>query len=117
MHIPALEDLEDLPAGADLRLRPGVYVIVQVADGKVKYVGQTGCVGLRLKEHERTKRYNPKADRVKVSWEGNPERRLVLETLLILSHRPRLNRAIKIGLTKEGRLYEMQFLRGSRPAT
>jgi len=94
---------------------PGLYVALD-ADCRALYVGQSGHVLLRVKQHAD----KPWAPQV-AEWRycllpGGEDARLTAETVLVLRHRPRHNRAIKLGLRANGSVYELQFLssKGSR---
>lgn len=92
-------------------LFPGVYMFLK--RGKAVYIGESGDIPRRLKEHRRKKWYEANLE-VRVLWCTDDQVRLITETIMILRERPRENRAIKIGLTKTGRVYGLNFLRSSR---
>jgi len=102
------DDFEELKPGC--LMFPGVYTF-QDEDGDYVYIGESKNVVMRLKQHAKKKWYSKK-HAVKVLWVQDDEARLVAETAMILRHRPRANRAIKIGLAKDGHLFSIQFLRG-----
>ena len=91
-------------------LFPGVYLFLK--KGKPVYIGESGDIPRRFKEHKRKKWFEEGLD-FKVLWCNNSEVRLLTETIMILRERPRENRAIKIGLSKAGKLYAINFLRAS----
>jgi hypothetical protein len=118
-----LDDLSPLPPREKKIFAAGVYVILPHDPESVNpvyigpdpvYVGQSGDVYQRLTAHKRTKRWFPKDACVLFYDAPKLDDRLVLETCLILRYRPRQNRAIKIGLSAEGRLFEIQFIRGKK---
>lgn len=92
-------------------LYPGLYVFLK--DGKPVYIGESGDIPRRLKEHRRKKWYEEGLE-VRILWCNDDQIRLVTETVMILRERPRHNRAIKIGLSVAGRVYGLNFLRSSK---
>lgn len=92
-------------------LFPGVYMFLK--KGKAVYIGESGNIPCRLKQHRR-KKWHEKDLEVRVLWCEDDETRLVVETVMILRERPRANRAIKLGLTMAGRVYALNFLRASK---
>ncbi len=108
-------ELDDLTSPDDIEssFYPGVYALLDV-DGKPLYVGQSGDIPQRLREHRKTKRWYEKVDRVLVLLAPDLQDRLLAETVLQLKYRPRHCRAIKLGFNKDGTLTELQFLRCQR---
>ena len=104
-------DFSDLDMEKPPLLYPGVYIFLK--NGKPIYVGESGDIPRRFKEHKRKKWYEDKLV-FKVLWCSDEQTRLVTETVMILRERPRHNRAIKIGLSKAGRIYPINFVRGYR---
>jgi excinuclease UvrABC nuclease subunit len=92
--------------------RPGVYIL-EGEGGQILYVGQSGQMVSRSKAH-RKKKWGGQIRSERYFACSDPEERLVIEAVLILRYRPRHNRAIKLGLRKDGSIYEIQFVRGSR---
>lgn len=88
----------------------GVYVMLDAA-GNALYVGQTGSYKLRMRDHERTKKWWPDVDKIVAYPCANADLRLCLEAVTILRLRPRHNRAIKLALKTTGDIYEVQFVR------
>jgi hypothetical protein len=111
-----LDDLEPLPERTRALYFPGVYVILPRKPDSVKclYVGQSADVFQRLTTHRRTRKWFTEDCEVRAIRLESLESRLLAETGLILRLRPTENRAIKIGLTKAGRLFEIQFIRGKK---
>ncbi|MEE8522149.1 MAG: GIY-YIG nuclease family protein [Gemmatimonadota bacterium] len=91
-------------------IHPGIYVLSD-ADGGVIYVGESGDVTRRLKQHARDKRWYKKVVTVRSIFCSDRDLRLTGETLLILRHRPRHNRAIMIGLDATAKVYPLQFVK------
>jgi len=87
----------------------GVYAMLDAA-GDVLYVGQTGSFKLRVRDHERTKKWWPQVARIVAYPCADLDLRLCLEAVSILRYRPRHNRAIKIALKNTGEIYEIQFV-------
>jgi len=87
----------------------GVYVMLNAA-GDVLYVGQTGSFKLRMRDHERTKKWWPQVEKIVAYPCADADLRLCLEAVTILRYRPRHNRAIKIALKNTGDIYEIQFV-------
>lgn len=94
----------------------GVYAYWD-AKGNLLYIGQSGNVNARRKAHARKKwgvaiareRYCPIAD---------ASDRLIAETVLVLRHFPRHNRAIRLGLSHASRrVHELQFLKSTTART
>lgn len=85
--------------------------ILEGEGGEILYVGQSGQMVSRSKAH-RKKAWGGQIRSERYFACGDPEERLVIETVLILRYRPQHNRAIKLGLRKDGSIYEMQFIRG-----
>lgn len=110
---PYLIQLGDFTADPPAVDRPGVYVLLDDG-GTLIYVGQSKGMVARSKAHRR-KTWGKKIAAERYLAEPDPELRLVLEAVMILRYRPRYNRAIKLGLRKDGSLYEIQFVRGSPP--
>jgi hypothetical protein len=92
-------------------LYPGVYIFLK--KDKAVYVGESGNIPRRLKEHRRKKWFEEGLE-IRILWCADDQVRLVAETVMILRERPRFNRVIKIGLTQTGRVYGLNFLRSSR---
>lgn len=89
----------------------GVYVFCS-DDGTPTYVGQSQQPRTRCRKHLRDGRsFAEGATEVLFFDLDDHEARLVLETVLILQHRPRFNQTIKIGISNSGALRELQFLR------
>lgn len=86
---------------------PGVYRFRDAEDGFL-YVGESGDVCRRYKEHRR-KPWFKDAVRFEVCGVIDPELRLLVETMEILRFRPRHNRALKLGLDKQGRIYSLAW--------
>jgi len=106
-----LDDFSDFDIEKPPLLFPGVYVFLH---GKKRvYIGESGDVPRRLKEHRRKKWFSEKL-KIKVLWCSDEQARLMAETVMILRERPRENKAIKIGLSKAGRIYPINFLRAGR---
>jgi excinuclease UvrABC nuclease subunit len=101
-----LSDFTTNPPSIDY---PGVYVYFDT-EGVALYVGQSKGVNARLHQHRRDRPWAPRIDKCLFYKEHDLDRRLTLETLMILRLRPRHNKAIKLGLTKTGRIYEMGFV-------
>lgn len=82
----------------------GVYLLVDF-DGKVVYVGQSGAIQLRARQHRRsTKRfstiqYYPVEDVLSRLW---------IEGILILGLRPKYNRALSLGFAP-GKIWELRY--------
>ena len=92
-------------------LYPGVYIFLK--NSKAVYIGESGDIPRRIKEHRR-KKWHEEGLEVRILWCADAQTRLVTETVMILRERPRHNRAIKLGLTQAGRVYGLNFLRSSR---
>jgi excinuclease UvrABC nuclease subunit len=88
---------------------PGVYVF-RDKKGHFVYIGESKNIPQRLKQHKKKKWFSEELD-VTVLWCADAEARLTAETAMILRYRPRENKAIKIGLSKTGGLYPLNFLR------
>jgi excinuclease UvrABC nuclease subunit len=101
------EDFEELPGGAFVF--PGVYTFSD-SKGHFVYIGESKNIPSRLKQHRKKKWFSEELT-VEVLWCSDNETRLVAETAMILRYRPRENKAIKIGLSKSGGLYPLNFLR------
>jgi len=92
----------------------GLYCLLNGAGDPI-YIGQSVSVRSRLLTHRREKKWWPDVDQILTfSLASELDSRLIAETGLILRHRPRHNKAIKIGIANDGHLFELQFLRGKR---
>lgn len=96
----------------DFPFYPGLYIF-RDADGTPIYIGQSKNIPQRLKEHKRRARWYPKVSSVTVLLEVDPSARLCAEAVLQLRYRPRYCRAIKLALSNDGTLHEIQFVRGT----
>jgi hypothetical protein len=92
---------------------PGVYALFDKNDDCV-YVGQSKCVPLRVRAHQKRSWYS-KCTTLRTLALPGEEARLIRETVLVLSHSPSANRAIKLGRRADGTFFECQFLRFSKP--
>lgn len=86
---------------------PGIYRF-RGADDSFLYIGESRDVCRRYKEHHRKPWFSEVA-RCEVCAVIDDELRLFLETIEILRFRPRFNRAIKLGLSKHGRIYALNW--------
>ncbi len=91
---------------------PGVYRF-RDADDNILYIGESGDVVRRYKEHgrpkSRSKRWFKDAVRCEVCAVLDPSLRLFVETIEILRHRPGNNKAMKLGLSAQGELYALNW--------
>lgn len=109
-------NLDDLrPVSADeIPSVSGIYAYLSAA-GEPLYVGRSVNMRRRLREHRREKKWASEIDSILIyELEGGADPLLVAETGLLLKYRPRYNRAIKLGITNDGRIFEVQFIRGRR---
>lgn len=88
----------------------GVYAFYD-AHGTLLYIGQTGSFTVRFSDHRRTKKWFSDVARIVAYPLADCDLRLCLETALILKHRPKYNRAVKLNVSAGKPLQEMQFLR------
>lgn len=88
----------------------GVYLLMQ--DDKVRYVGQSSNISLRLKQHrkEQKKRFN----KVLFYHIVSEIARLRLEGILILWYVPIYNRGINLGLANGDNVWEIRWKRPRR---
>jgi len=100
-------DISDLPM-----IYPGVYRLSDEND-KVLYVGQSCDVRRRLREHKRSKSWFPSVTKVEALFSADTEDQLIIETIQIFRHRPRHNKAIKLGLKADGSIFPLNFIRSS----
>jgi excinuclease UvrABC nuclease subunit len=91
----------------------GIYALFSET-GESTYLGQSVSIRVRLQEHRRSKKWFQDVTSLKVMKCEDAQRRLVLETLLILLYTPRANKAIKLGKNADGSWGERQFLRFSK---
>lgn len=83
----------------------GVYALWDTED-ELLYIGQSGTVGDRLRAHRRK---GWRIARTAVYPLGDLERRLILEAILMLTERPRYNKALLLNL--RGRVSEIRYKR------
>lgn len=86
---------------------PGVYLF-RTSKGCAIYVGQSGDVFQRYRQHRRKKWFAEDLEFWALEIEGQSDR-LVAETVLILRERPLQNRAVKLGLRKDGSVYPLDW--------
>lgn len=99
---------DDVPSGS------GIYAYLSAAR-ETLYVGRSVNMRRRLREHRAEKKWAKDIATIMVfELDGGTDPLLVAETGLILKYRPTYNKAIKLGITNDGRIYELQFLRGKR---
>lgn len=101
-------DLSDIPP-----LAGGVYALFDEG-GKVLYIGESGGIRTRFRQHRRQKKWWKDVTEARYASSQDTDERLTLETVLILRHRPRHNRAVKLGLAADGTVFALNFLRGSK---
>lgn len=105
---PSVDDLDDpYPV-------PAIYYLTD-AEGSIVYIGQSGDVRKRIKEHRR--QGNKDFDRAYFWGCLCASDRLAWEGILILSCRPRYNRSVNIGIAAAGRCYDLTRSTFSRLAT
>lgn len=109
---PALADSFINPSTITFPFYPGLYIFRDTAGAPI-YIGQSGNVPQRLKEHARRAPWHKHVASVSILMEAHLSTRLCAEAVLQLRYRPRFCRAIKLGLRKDGTLHELQFLRSS----
>lgn len=103
--------LESVKIGTFQEL-PGLYIFLNAA-GHAVYIGESGHVPRRIQQHRKKPWFSEELKVVFWPCE-DPEDRLMAETVMIFRERPRANRAIKIGLAKDGRLIPLQFISSKR---
>lgn len=87
---------------------PGVYLLI-AEDGEIVYIGQSSNVRSRIATHRREGKKQFHHARF-IECIGHSDR-LLYEALAVLSSRPRYNRAICLGFTREGTIYD--FTKGT----
>jgi len=125
LTISPLENFEDtnflplevaLKEAADWLAFPGIYRF-RDPEGAFLYIGESNHIPRRLGEHRadhKKKGKKPYAAEdadvtVDVCFCPCDDLRLRAETLQILRHNPRHNKAIKIGISKQGRVYPLNW--------
>lgn len=88
---------------------PGLYACFDKTDTPI-YIGQSGHVQERLKEHRR-KKWWPSVTHIRALPMANKDQILCAEAVLQLRYRPRYCRAIKLQICNDGSLVEIQFIR------
>jgi excinuclease UvrABC nuclease subunit len=83
--------------------QPGVYLLIS-SEGEVDYIGQSGNIKERLKQHRREDK--KKFERVRWIECLSQSDRLQYEGILILTTRPRYNRGVWVGLRANGTLHD-----------
>jgi len=79
------------------------------------YIGQSQNIHRRLETHQNERPWFDQVDRIEICPDLPLEDdRLALETVKIVEIRPKHNRAIYLGLDKEGTLYPAHFFRKRR---
>jgi len=82
----------------------GIYYLTDEA-GEIVYVGQSGDIRARIATHRRE---GKKTFKEAYFWRClSPSDRLAYEGILILASRARYNRSVNIGLSAEGRAYDL----------